>query len=187
MKVIVGLGNPGSQYLNTRHNMGFITLDELAHQEGLSFNRERAEGVYAEWFLNGEKILLVKPLTYMNRSGHCVGPIMDYFNVDTEDLLVVYDDMDLAVGKLRLRFKGSAGGHRGMKDIQEWMGTTEIKRLKLGIGHPNGRQAVVDHVLTPFKKDEHEAVLGAVLAGVDALKDWASGKKFEAVMSQYNQ
>ncbi|MDF4741157.1 aminoacyl-tRNA hydrolase, partial [Vibrio parahaemolyticus] len=115
MKLIVGLGNPGREYELTRHNIGFMAIDELAKRWNISLNEQKFKGVFGAGFVNGEKVILLKPLTYMNLSGESIRPLMDYYKIDVEDFVVLYDDLDIPVGKLRLRMKGSAGGHNGVK------------------------------------------------------------------------
>lgn len=187
MKMIVGLGNPGSKYKETKHNIGFITLDEFAVQHNMAFNKTKFEAVYAEGFIGTEKILLVKPQTFMNDSGRAVRPLMDYFNVELEDLVVVYDDLDLPVGRLRLRQKGSAGGHNGIKSIIQHIDTADFNRIRIGIDRPLGKQTVVQHVLSGFPKNQHEELLIAVKDSVAALDYWIEGHPFLDVMNQFNK
>ncbi|MCM3513212.1 MAG: aminoacyl-tRNA hydrolase [Carnobacterium inhibens] len=187
MKMIVGLGNPGSKYKETKHNIGFITLDEFAVQHNMAFNKTKFEAVYAEGFIGTEKILLVKPQTFMNDSGRAVRPLMDYFNVELEDLVVVYDDLDLPVGRLRLRQKGSAGGHNGIKSIIQHIDTADFNRIRIGIDRPMGKQTVVQHVLSGFPKNQHEELLIAVKDSVAALDYWIEGHPFLDVMNQFNK
>lgn len=185
--MIVGLGNPGSKYKETKHNIGFITLDEFAVQHNMAFNKTKFEAVYAEGFIGTEKILLVKPQTFMNDSGRAVRPLMDYFNVELEDLVVVYDDLDLPVGRLRLRQKGSAGGHNGIKSIIQHIDTADFNRIRIGIDRPMGKQMVVQHVLSGFPKNQHEELLIAVKDSVAALDYWIEGHPFLDVMNQFNK
>ena len=186
MKVIVGLGNPGSKYKETKHNIGFITLDEIAHRQNVSFNNSNFEADIAEFFIGTEKVLLVKPLTFMNESGRSVGPLMTYYNVSPEDVLVIYDDLDLPVGKVRLRQKGSAGGHNGIKSLIAHIGTPEFNRVRIGIDRPNRGEEVIAHVLGNFPKNTHEDMLSAVKLAADASLYWAQGHSFVDTMNQYN-
>lgn len=185
--MIVGLGNPGSKYKDTKHNIGFITLDEFAFQHKMVFNKTKFEAIYAEAFIGSEKVLLVKPQTFMNDSGRAVRPLMDYFNVEIEDLIVVYDDLDLPVGKLRLRQKGSAGGHNGIKSLIQHLGTADFNRVRIGIDRPLGKQTVVQHVLSGFPKNQHEELLLAIKDSVAALDYWIEGHSFSDVMNQFNK
>ena len=132
MKMIVGLGNPGKKYEQTKHNVGFRVVDALAKEYEATFQKNPFEAQVATFFLNGEKIILVKPQTYMNDSGRAVGPLMTYLGVELTELVVVYDDLDLALGKIRLRQKGSAGGHNGMKSLISHLGSQTFNRIKIG-------------------------------------------------------
>ncbi len=187
MKLIFGLGNPGDKYRSTKHNIGFITVDELAFQMGIAFNKSQFNSAYAEGRIGTEKVLLIKPLTFMNKSGESVRPWVDYYDLDEEnDIVVIYDDMDLAVGKVRLRLKGGHGGHNGMRSIIKHLGTKEFNRIKIGIGRPREEQSVVSHVISKFPKEEHEDMLSAVKLANDALMAWAEGMPFQEVMSKFN-
>lgn len=187
MKMIVGLGNPGAKYANTKHNIGFIVLDEYAVQKNLAFNKTKFEAVYTEAFIGTEKVLLVKPQTFMNDSGRAVRPLMDYFNVAIEDLVVVYDDLDLPTGKIRLRQKGSAGGHNGIKSLIQHIGTSNFNRIRIGIDRPYPNQTVVNHVLSSFPKEQHEDMLFAVKDSAAALDYWIAGHTFLDTMNHYNK
>ena len=187
MKLVVGLGNPGQRYDGTRHNVGFDVVDELVMRMGLKFTQQKFQADYIEVNHHGEKTIFLKPFTYMNLSGEAVLPMMSYFGVGLEDLLVIYDDLDISVGQLRLRPKGSAGGHNGMKNIIQMLGQDEFKRLKIGIGRPKPGWKVSDHVLAPFDKEDREVVQEAVHKAADAVEVWLEGQTFEEVMTQYNQ
>ncbi|HCM88820.1 MULTISPECIES: aminoacyl-tRNA hydrolase [Vagococcus] len=186
MKLIVGLGNPGSKYRETKHNIGFITLDEIAFQEKISFKKHQFEADIAEFFINGEKIVLAKPQTFMNESGRSVRPLMTYYNISEEDLLVIYDDLDLPIGRIRLRQKGSAGGHNGIKSIISHLGTQEFNRIKVGIDRPKAGQEVVNYVLGSFPKATHDDMLQSVQSAAKASLYWASGHDFVDTMNHYN-
>ena len=144
MKLIVGLGNPGKEYENTRHNIGFKAIDLYAHKTGATLKKKKFGGV----FYKGDGFILAKPLTYMNLSGNFMVKMVKYFKIDLANLLIIYDDIDLPVASLRYRPRGSAGGQKGMMDIIEKLGTSEIKRLKIGIGRPKNQ--ATNHVLGPF-------------------------------------
>ena len=131
MKLIVGLGNIGKEYDETRHNAGFMTIDRFAEKHALEFNKQKFDAMIADGIINGKKVILAKPTTYMNESGRSVRQIVDFYKLDPEDVLVVHDDMDLATGRLRLRQKGSAGGHNGIKSIIAHLGTEKFKRLRI--------------------------------------------------------
>lgn len=186
MKLVVGLGNPGAKYRNNRHNIGFISLDEWAFQNKKEFNKVMFDAVFFEEFINGEKVIFLKPQTYMNLSGQAIRPIMNYFNIDLKDILVIYDDMDLPVGKIRLRQKGNAGGHNGIKSIISCLDSNEFNRIKVGVGRPYSGRSVTDHVLSGFAKEEQEDVLSAVQDAVAAIDDWIQQGDFQKVMNTYN-
>lgn len=185
MKMIVGLGNPGKKYENTKHNVGFMVVDQLAKEHGAVFKKNPFEAEVADYFVNGEKILLVKPLTFMNESGRAVGPLMTYFGIYLEELVVIADDLDMELGKLRLRQKGSAGGHNGLKSIISHIGTQEFNRIKIGIGRPNGK-TVVNHVLSTFGKEEMPVIANSVARATEAVDDYVSGNDFLQTMNRFN-
>lgn len=186
MKMVVGLGNPGNRYDGTRHNVGFEVIDHLLDEHQIKMTDQKFTADYTIWRLGNEKILLVKPFTYMNNSGEAVLPLMSYYGIALEDLLVIYDDLDLEPGKIRLREKGSAGGHNGMKSIIQLLGSSEINRIRLGIGRPQGGWKVVDHVLAPFDKESRLFVDKAIPLAIQAIEKWAQGSSFVKVMNQYN-
>ena len=186
MKLIVGLGNPGKQYELTRHNVGFICLDTAKEKYNLMYKLETSfNALVATANINGEKCVFVKPQTYMNLSGEAIGKILKYYKIDVNDMLVIYDDMDLPMGALRLREKGSAGGHNGIKSIIAHVGTQEFKRIRVGISSHNNIEAK-DYVLGRFSKDE-QAVLGSIKTHVvNAVDEFISGKPFVIIMGNYN-
>lgn len=185
MKMIVGLGNIGRQYAQTRHNVGFMIVDELASKLNVTFQTSKFEAQVATAFQDGKKILLVKPATYMNDSGRAVGPLMSYYNVDPADLLVIHDDLDLPLGKVRLKQKGSAGGHNGIKSIISHVGDRHFKRVKVGIDHPQ-KMSVVDYVLGKFTPAEVAKFDDAKITALAAVEAWLANDDFAAVMNQYN-
>ena len=186
MKLIVGLGNIGREYENTRHNIGFMVVDELAKRLGVTFGKEDRSAYCAE-YRAPEKILIIKPTTYMNLSGIAVGAYANFYHIDPEDIAVIQDDMDLPVGHLRIRRKGSAGGHNGIKSITEHLGTEEYPRFKIGIGHPErNNKAVVNHVLHQFQGEDKAAIEAAVKAMAEALELWLKEGDLNAVMTKYN-
>ncbi|WP_161879441.1 aminoacyl-tRNA hydrolase [Alkalibacterium sp. MB6] len=186
MKLIIGLGNPGAKYATTKHNIGFIALDEIAYQNGWAFNRSNFESVYAEGMIQSEKVSLIKPQTYMNESGRSVRQWLDYYDLSAEDIVVIYDDMDLPTGKIRLRQKGSAGGHNGIKSLVSHLGTQQFNRIRIGVGRPFENQSVTSHVLSPFHKSEHDDMLFAVKKAADAAVYWAQGHTYLDTMTKYN-
>ncbi|RLQ91685.1 aminoacyl-tRNA hydrolase [Falsibacillus albus] len=184
MKLIVGLGNPGPRFDKTRHNIGFEVIDELASRFGASF-QSKFNGMFSIIHRNGEKFILLKPLTYMNLSGESIGAIMDYYDISLEELVVIYDDLDLPVGKIRLRQKGSAGGHNGIKSTIAHMGTQNFNRIRIGINRPPAGMAVPDYVLGRFSKEDWAEMEHVVKTCADACESWLE-KPFLEVMNQFN-
>jgi PTH1 family peptidyl-tRNA hydrolase len=185
MKLIVGLGNPGQQYVNTRHNVGFMVVDHLAEKLGLSFTQLKFKGVLAEGRICQHKLLLLKPLTYMNLSGESVIQVLHFYKLQPEQLLVIYDDLDTPVGDIRLRMKGSAGGHNGIKSIIQHVGTEEFDRIRVGIGRPEPGKKVVNYVLENFHNQELEDVRTAIQKSSEAA-EMSLIETFEKVMNKYN-
>ncbi|MCT6916505.1 MAG: aminoacyl-tRNA hydrolase [Bacillus wiedmannii] len=185
MKLIVGLGNPGREYELTRHNIGFMAIDELAKRWNISLNEQKFKGVFGAGFVNGEKVILLKPLTYMNLSGESIRPLMDYYKIDVEDFVVMYDDLDIPVGKLRLRMKGSAGGHNGVKSTISHLGTQEFQRIRMGIDRPKNGMKVVDYVLGRFTSEEIPDVSHSIEKAADACEEWLN-KPFLQIMNTFN-
>ena len=187
VKLIVGLGNIGSKYHETRHNVGFMAVDYMAKELDISFTEDKTfKAFIASTFLNGEKVYLVKPTTYMNNSGITVRALLAFYNIDISDLLVIYDDLDMAVGKLRFRQKGSAGGHNGIKSIIAHIGSQEFDRLKVGIGRPKENMTVVNHVLTRFDGDDHIKIVNTIEKIDKAVNYYLQTKDFEKTMRAYN-
>lgn len=185
MKLIVGLGNIGKEYEGTRHNIGFMVADELAKRWGITTWKNERSAMCAEHRIP-EKVFLIKPTTYMNLSGEAVGAFANFYNIDPEDIAVIQDDLDLPCGKLRIRRKGSAGGHNGIKSIQQHLGTGDFPRFKIGIGHPERNAlAVIGHVLHRFGKEEQPLIEEAVKQMADAVELWLKGD-MDAVMQEYN-
>ena len=162
MKFIVGLGNPGNEYAKTKHNVGWMFVDELAKKWGVTDWKEKEKGLVAEARLGAEKIILIKPLTYMNNSGECVGPLMRWYKLDPEDIMVVHDDMDIPAGTIRIRKKGSAGGHNGIKSLIAHLGTEKFPRIRIGVGRPLPGWSVVDHVLASFVPEDIPKIQEAI-------------------------
>ncbi|WP_039043143.1 aminoacyl-tRNA hydrolase [Sporosarcina sp. ZBG7A] len=185
MKMIIGLGNPGKQYASTRHNVGFQAIDLLAEQLNAPAMQTKFNGMITTVHVGSEKVMLVKPLTYMNLSGECVRPLMDYYEIDDDEIVVIYDDLDLAPGKLRLRAKGGAGGHNGMKSLIAHIGTNEFNRIRVGVGRPDGPISVADYVLSAFSKDEQPLIQEAVVRSASACRAWLD-RPFLEIMNEYN-
>ena len=192
MKLIVGLGNPGPRYKGTRHNVGFEVMDELARRAPITFETAPADALIAKWRrADGDTALLVKPLTFMNLSGQAVGELLRYFKIDLADLLVVVDEAQLPLGKLRARMRGSAGGHNGLKSVIAHLGD-QFSRLRLGVGRPAegevekaARRDLADHVLAKFDADEAAEVERMTTRAADAAETFITSG-IAAVMNQYN-
>lgn len=185
MKWIVGLGNPGSRYADTRHNVGFMALDRLAERWGISFQQSRFNALLGEGTVNGVKAVLLQPQTFMNLSGESVAAYRSFFKVRTEDLIVVYDDLDTPLGQIRLRFKGSAGGHNGIKSIIQQIGAQDFNRIRIGISRPEPDRDVANYVLSPFSKSERELLTQVLEMTCDALEQ-TMDNPFEKVMAKFN-
>ena len=184
MKAIVGLGNPGAQYTGTRHNVGFAVVDELARRAGVDFESVPSEALMARWRRPDAPVVLVKPLTFMNLSGQAIGELARYFKIGPADLMVIVDDVQLPLGKLRARARGSAGGHNGLKSVIAHVGD-EFGRLRLGVGRGDARRDLADHVLTRFDRDEAAEVERMITRAADAAEAFIiSG--IAAVMNQFN-
>jgi PTH1 family peptidyl-tRNA hydrolase len=169
LKLIVGLGNPGPEYNRTRHNVGFKVVDEIARRHGASFDTSPVDAEMAKvWNLGEGGTLLAKPVTFMNLSGRAVGDLLRYFKLELPDLLVITDDVNLAVGRLRARMRGSEGGHNGLRNIIEQLGTNEFARLRIGVGRGDTRRDLADHVLARFEPEEQGEIERAIARAGDA-------------------
>lgn len=174
MKLIVGLGNIGNEYFETRHNIGFMVLDNIASKLNLTFKNEaKFKGMIASYTINGEKILLLKPTTYMNLSGESLALVMKFYKIEAKDILVIHDDLDMDVAKIRFRQSGSAGGHNGIKSIIASINTENFNRIKIGISKDKFIP-IVDYVLGHFKKEEKELIDNAINHVADAVIDYMS-------------
>jgi len=182
VKLIAGLGNPGPTYRGTRHNVGFDVVDTLARRASIAFESAPAEALIARWRSNDS--LLVKPLTFMNHSGQAIGDVLRYFKVDVADLLVVVDEVQLPLGKLRARARGSAGGHNGLKSVIAHLGEA-FARLRLGVGRGDDRRDLADHVLARFERDEAGEVERMIARAADASETFMTAG-IAAVMNQFN-
>ncbi|MBM7606567.1 PTH1 family peptidyl-tRNA hydrolase [Metabacillus crassostreae] len=185
MKLIIGLGNPGRQYEKTRHNVGFMVIDKLADNLSIPLDRQKFNGTYGIGHISGEKVILLKPLTYMNLSGECIRPLMEFYEITEEEIVVVYDDLDLPVGKTRLRTKGSAGGHNGIKSMIHHLGTQEFNRIKIGIDRPTNGMKISDYVLGQFTEEDHIGIKESIDASVSACEKWLTSS-FVQVMNEFN-
>jgi peptidyl-tRNA hydrolase, PTH1 family len=187
VKLVVGLGNPGREYRETRHNVGFMVVDEIARRHGLTLGMAPSQvpDTFVAKRYGTEPLLLAKPLTFMNRSGDAIGALSRYYDIAAADMLVVVDEVALPFGRLRARAHGSAGGHNGLKSIVERLGTTEFPRLRLGVGRGDARRDLADHVLSKFEPDERSGLEEFITRAADAAEMFAVdgiGK----VMNVYN-
>lgn len=185
MKLVVGLGNPERKYEGTRHNIGFVVLATLAHRCGASRPKAGFQGEVVEAAIRGEKVLLLCPTTYMNRSGASVQAAVAFYKLPLEEMLVVCDDLNLPLGRIRIRPEGSTGGQKGLADIVRRLGSQEFPRLRVGIGQPPERWDAADYVLSKFTKEEQEEVDLAVQRAADAVTAWVV-EGIQASMNQYN-
>lgn len=186
MKLIAGLGNPGEKYRGTRHNVGFDVLDELARRHGLTFESAPAEALQSKWRSGPDVAVIVKPLTFMNLSGTAVAALCHYYRIALPDVLVICDDVNLDLGRLRVRPGGSEGGHNGLRSVAEHLGTTEYPRLRIGVGRGDKRRNLADHVLARFEAEERSGVDGAVTRAADAVETWVSHGT-ERAMQAFNR
>ena len=184
MKLIVGLGNPGKKYDKTRHNMGFMAVDLLADQAKIDVDKEVFHALMGRGTIYNEDVILFKPQTFMNLSGTAVQEVVHYFKIDLEDIIVVFDDMALAPGTIRLRKEGSSGGHKGMQNIIDCLSTEQIKRIRIGIGEP-GENNDIDFVLSKPLKEEMPLIEEAIENAVRALKEMLKSD-FDRAMNKYN-
>ena len=185
MKIIIGLGNPGKDYENTRHNAGFMVMDALAKKCNLEFNKEKFSAYFAKGKVKGEDVILLKPVTFMNNSGFSLRQCLDFYKETMENVLVIYDDKDLPVGKIRLRQQGSAGGHKGIKSIMECTFNQDFNRIRVGIGKDE-RIPIIQWVLSKFRQEEmddlNHAIEQASMAAYNAIDH-----SFDWVMNRYNK
>ena len=196
MYLIAGLGNPGKQYEGSRHNAGFSSVDILADKLGISINENKHKGLCGKGIIGGEKVILLKPQTYMNLSGESLRAASDFYKIEPENIIVIYDDIDLAVGHLRVRVKGSAGGHNGIKSIIAHLGTQEFPRVRVGVGAKPDRMDLADYVLGRFSQIERpvmeeafetaaQAAIAIVEEGIDKAMNRFNGRKYVTSILSY--
>lgn len=185
MKMIVGLGNIGKEYQDTRHNTGFMAVEKFAAEHGIAINQQKMDAMFGTGMVDGEKVMVVEPTTYMNESGRAVHPLMQFYKLSLDDLVIVYDDMDLHVGRIRLRIHGSAGGHNGIKSLIAHLGTDQFNRIKIGTDHPK-RQSVVDYVLGKFTLEQQGPLAESLDKSVKALDEWVAGTNFDKLENKFN-
>lgn len=184
MKLIVGLGNPGKEYENTRHNIGFMCLDHYSNKNNLDNYKEKFNGLYTKFIFNNEQIILLKPLSYMNLSGTVVRKYTDYFKINPQDILVIHDDLDMPTGKIKIKSNSSSGGHNGIKSIIEELKTQDFNHLKIGISKDN-RYDIKDYVLGKFTHEEQE-IINNLLTITDSIIDDYLKVDLDRLMSKYN-
>ncbi len=184
MKLIVGLGNPGREYTKTRHNIGFMCIDQIAEYFKVVFDSNKFTGLYTQFNYNGEKIILLKPEKYMNLSGEVIRDFVNFFKITIEDILIICDDLDTKVGNYRLRYKGSSGGHNGLKNIELHLSTKDYKRIKIGISNDKNIDTK-DYVLGKFTKDEMELLNPIIEKMPNIIEDYLK-LPFDNVMNKYN-
>lgn len=184
--LIVGLGNPGPKYAANRHNVGFRCLERLATAHGMSFDKRHKRAYVARGTIHGQRVVLAQPQTFMNESGRAVSPLTHFYRVPLQRLLVVYDDLDLPLGTLRLRPEGGSGGHKGMRSIIEHLGSQAFPRLRIGIDRPPGRMDPAAYVLQDFSEDEKSLLQDTLERAVSAVETWV-GQGVEVAMTRYNR
>lgn len=185
MKIIFGLGNPGKKYCKNYHNLGYMAVDLLAEKLGVTLKKKRNNGLYGEANINGEKVMLVKPLTYMNGSGDCVLPFLSYYKCDLKDIMVIYDDIDIKKGMIRFRISGSAGTHNGMRSVVDLIGE-RFRRIRIGSKPEGGDVPLIDYVLSDIPDADMEVIRPAVVRAACCAFDFLSGKKDEELSAEYN-
>ncbi|MEO2018781.1 MAG: aminoacyl-tRNA hydrolase [Fuerstiella sp.] len=186
MKLVIGLGNPGSKYVGSRHNVGFDVVSELASRFGVGLSQTKFQGEYQDVLIQSEKILLIAPQTFMNRSGESVWQFVRFYQPEPVDIVVICDDMNLPTGRLRWRSSGSAGGQKGLNDIIQRLGHDQFPRLRIGVGRPPGRMDVTAWVLGRFREDEKENIEHAVVRAADSVERWIA-EGIEPTMVEYNR
>ncbi|MGG7208550.1 aminoacyl-tRNA hydrolase [Clostridium perfringens] len=183
MILIVGLGNPGKQYEQTRHNIGFDVIDYMANKYNIDVNREKFKGICGEGFIENKKVILLKPLTYMNLSGESIRELANFYKLEDDEIIVVYDDISLDIGRLRIREKGSAGWHNGIKSIIQNLGGDKFPRVKVGVGQP--KDNLVNHVLGKFSKEDREHIEKVIPVVSDAIVEIVKNDAKES-MNKFN-
>ena len=185
MKLIAGLGNPGRKYDQTKHNTGFMALDHYLEKNDLTLDKDKFDGLWTKQKINGEDVIFLEPQTFMNDSGKSIAQVANFFKIKPEDILVIHDDMDMPIGKIRIRANGKSGGHNGIKSIMACLGTNNFNRLKIGIRHPEN-ESVVSWVLSPFNNDQQKLMDTAFETSENVINDFIKGKNAQYLMNQYN-
>ncbi|MBO5530494.1 MAG: aminoacyl-tRNA hydrolase [Bacilli bacterium] len=185
MRLIVGLGNPGKEYENTRHNIGFNVLNRYLEKNNLKLDKDKFNGLFTKTSINDEDVILLEPQTFMNLSGDSVRKVMDFYKINVDDILVIQDDLDMEVGKIKLKEKSSSGGHNGIKDIEQKLGTNNFKRLKVGISNDKNRDTK-DYVLGKFSKEDKEILDKSYDICLNIIDDFFK-MNFDLLMGKYNK
>lgn len=186
MKLLVGLGNPGSRYENTRHNLGFMVLDELAQDLGFRLRKVKFKSLWEKTRIGSKEAVLLKPQEYMNNSGLAVREAADFFKIEPENIIIIYDDVDIELGRLRIRKNGSAGSHNGMRSVIQHLGSSDFPRIRMGIGRPPSYMDMADFVLARFLPGEEKLVEDMVLRGVEAARSLVT-EDIDSAMNQFNR
>ena len=185
MILVVGLGNPGSEYASTKHNIGYLAVDEIAKRVGIELKKKKFNGSYGEGYLNNEKLLLLKPETYMNRSGESVSSAANFYNIPTENIIVIHDEMDLPTGSVRIKAGGGSAGHKGINSITADLGDRNFVRVRIGIGKPKEKSHGASHVLSQFGRQEDAVVRDSISRAADAVMEIIENG-LERAMNKYN-
>jgi PTH1 family peptidyl-tRNA hydrolase len=185
VKWFVGLGNPGTEYQSTRHNIGFMAIDRFAEKHGIKVTQSKCKALMGEGMVQGTKVYLLKPMTYMNLSGESIRAFMDFYKTSIDDFIVLYDDLDTPYGQIRLRYQGSAGGHNGIKSTIQHLGTQTFNRIRMGINRPAPGYNIADYVLSSFSKEEFKAMPQILDTTCEAM-EFAIQQPFEKTMAKFN-
>lgn len=185
MYLIVGLGNPEEEYSDTRHNMGFCAVNKLAKKNNIEINKEKFEALYGSGIIEGKKVIFVKPQTYMNLSGRAIKSFLDFYKIDMNNLIVIYDDMDILPGDIRIRKQGTAGGHNGLKSVIKEVGSNEFSRIRIGIGRPKYEGDYINYVIQKISKQELEELEVGIDKAVAALEEILKNN-IDTAMNKYN-
>ena len=171
MYLIVGLGNPENEYKNTRHNMGFDTINEIASKNNINITKNKFKGLYETGIIQNEKVILLKPQTYMNLSGESVKEIVNFYNINFNEIIVIYDDMDIEKGKIKIRKKGGPGSHNGMKSVTQELGTDDFARIRVGIGQPEFKNDMINYVIGKVPEEEQKILQKGIKKAAEAVEE----------------
>lgn len=185
MYLIVGLGNPEEEYANTRHNMGFDAINKISEKNNIKVNKTKFEGLYGTGEIEGEKVILLKPQTYMNLSGQSIKKYADYYKIVPENIIVIFDDIDMGKGQIRIRKQGSGGSHKGMISVVEMLGTEKIPRIRVGIGSPENKKYMIEYVISKINKEEQEQLKPGIEKAEEAVKAIIK-EGLDKAMNKYN-